>query len=254
MRKMFTRIVFFVLVLVVLLVFGLAFLVNRLAKKGIETYGPEMTQVAVDLKSVNLSLLSGQGRINGLKVGNPPGYKTPSAIQANAISIDIKPTTLFADTLMIESMHIQNPEITVEGNLKRNNLQQILESIEAYTTDEKKTKSGKERKPPQKVQMDSLVLSGGKLHLNLTLLGSRTLTIPLPDIRLTDLGKEAGGITTAELTQKILTAIVQSATQSMSTAASRLGQELTDTAKHLGQDAIQGARKVLKEAGKGLKD
>src|SRR5262249_51634663 len=144
MRRIIFRLAAVLALLIVGLVVALVLSVNGLAKRGIQDYITKMSQVQVKLDGVHLSLLSGAGQINGLEMGNPPGYKTPSSIRVGAATIRLKPTTLFADTVSMQALHIQDPEITVEGTLRGNNLSQILENIDTYTANEKASRRGKE--------------------------------------------------------------------------------------------------------------
>ena len=70
-------------------------------------------KVQVKLDSVNLSLLSGSGKVQGLIVGNPEGFKTPQAISVGAASLALQPASLLADKIVVESINVQAPEITV---------------------------------------------------------------------------------------------------------------------------------------------
>jgi hypothetical protein len=81
MKKLLVRIAIGLVVLIVLVALGIHFFLDSAVKKGVETLGPKMTKVDVKLDSVSISLLSGSGKIKGLVVGNPEGYKTPHAIR-----------------------------------------------------------------------------------------------------------------------------------------------------------------------------
>ena len=105
-------------------------------KRGIETVGPRLAKVEIKLDSVSLSLLSGSGEIKRLLVGNPEGYKTPSAIAVGDASLSLQPGTVFSDKVIIKSIHVQAPEITFETelNMKNNNLNKILANLRALAT------------------------------------------------------------------------------------------------------------------------
>ena len=86
------------IVLVVLLLVGVfiaSFFIGDIIKKGVETVGPQVTKVDVKLDGASLSFLGGSGSIKGLVVGNPPGYKSPTAIKVGKASlVDRKSTRL----------------------------------------------------------------------------------------------------------------------------------------------------------------
>ena len=80
MKKLIIRLFIALIVVIVIAIFAAGPLLDKAIKKGVETFGPKLTKVDIKLESVSLSLFSGSGAIQGLVVGNPEGYKTPSAI------------------------------------------------------------------------------------------------------------------------------------------------------------------------------
>ena len=80
MKKLIIRLLIALVVVVILAVLAVGLFLDGAIKRGVETFGPKLTKVDIKLQSVSLSLLSGAGTIKGLVVGNPEGFKTPSAI------------------------------------------------------------------------------------------------------------------------------------------------------------------------------
>ena len=104
-----------------------AIFLNSIVKKGVETAGPIITKVDVKLGSASISPFSGSAELRKLCVGNPPGYKTDSAIKVEDVSVSLKPMSVFSDKVVIERINIKAPEITLEGTLGNNNLTTIEE-------------------------------------------------------------------------------------------------------------------------------
>ncbi len=124
MKKIMFRVV---TVLVILVILGLAVVflsLNSLVKKGVETVGPKLTKTEIRLKNASLSPFSGNGQLTGLFVGNPEGFKAPSAIQVGDISVGLQPSSVLSDKVIIDKVNIQGPEITLEGSLSGNNSDQ----------------------------------------------------------------------------------------------------------------------------------
>jgi len=67
---------------------------------------------------------------------------------------------------------------------------------------------------------------------------SKPQVIPLPDIHLTDLGTGGDGITAADLTQRIMSAITSATIQSVAQTAANLGKN----AANLNQIKQQGVK------------
>jgi hypothetical protein len=241
MRKIIIRILIGLFVLFVIFCLVVSFSLNGAIKRGVEVYGPRFTKTDVALKSVNLSILSGSGTISGLVVGNPEGFKTPEAIRIGTLSLHLKPSSLLSDKVVVKSLHIESPEITFETDLKGNNLKKIESNLNESTggggkpaqpapaptpSDQKK----EEKAASRKLEVDDLVITGGKVHVSVTMLGTKEVTVPLPEIRETNLGAGPEGITTAELAKLILQKIKDGAQQSASGAVSGLGNGIGGTA------------------------
>src|SRR6187399_2496157 len=97
MKKIIIRLfVLLVVLLLVAAVVGHLFLDGQV-KRLVEAIGPKITKVSVKVESVNLILLSGSGKISGLVVGNPEGYKSPWAISTRSASLAVQPMSLLSD-------------------------------------------------------------------------------------------------------------------------------------------------------------
>src|SRR5881409_3710652 len=125
MKKIIVRLLILLLVLLVLAAVAVYLFLDSAVKRAVETMGPNLTKVPVKLDYVNVSLLTGSGKIRGLVVGNPEGYKSPSAIRVGAGSLALKPASLLSDKVVIEAINLQGPEVTFETDLTQNNLSKI---------------------------------------------------------------------------------------------------------------------------------
>ncbi len=250
MKKWLIRIVVAVVVLIVLAVVAVVLFLDSGIKKGVETVGPMLTKTPVKLNSVSVSLLSGAGKISGLNVGNPEGYKAPSAIQVGTAELALQPRSLFADKVIIKTINVQGPEITFETDLKGNNLSKILSNVEeASGGNTPAAKPETQAKASKKLQVDNFVITGGKIHVSVTALGGKSATVPLPDIRLTDLGTGPDGITAAELTKRVLQEIEKNAVKAASGAVADLSKQAQELTKGLQQNATGALTNVTKGIG-----
>jgi hypothetical protein len=235
-----------VLLLVVGLVAGHLFL-DRAVKHGIETVGPMVTKVDVRLDGVNVSVLSGSGKIKGLVVGNPEGFKSPSAIKVGSASLAIQPSSVLSDKIIIRSVDVQAPEITFETDLRKNNLSKLLENVESATG-----QTGADSQPPAqeqnqtRLQVDDFRVTGGKINVSLTMLGGKSVTVPLPDIHLTGLGQGPEGVTGAELTKRVLSELTRVAIPAAMDAAKELAKGAGDIIEGVGKESLEGVRKTTK--------
>jgi uncharacterized protein involved in outer membrane biogenesis len=183
---------------------------DRIVKLSVETVAPTITQTPVTLDSAGISLLTGSASLKGLVVGNPPGYQSPSAISIDKAAISLSPGSLLSDKIVIRSIEIHAPEITFEGNpFGANNLGKILDNVNGTPDTNGPVRPGT-NKPAKKLEVDDFLLAGAKVHVHLTGFVKKDLDLTLPDIHLTDLGKDNDGITVVELTKKVLQQVIHS--------------------------------------------
>ena len=236
-----------ILVLFIILIVGLViafFSLDRIVHKGIETVGPAVAKVEVKVKNVHISPFSGSGKLGGLLVGNPPGYKSPSAIQVGSVAMKLEPKSVLGDKIVVHSLRMEAPEITFEGGPKDNNLNKILENVQGT---EEKAPATKEEKKAQarKLQVDDFLLTGGKVHVNSSLLGGKTATLPIPEIHLTGLGQGPEGITPAELTKRVLKEVLDGTLKSIGSGVTELGKEVTGGLKNVSTNTVEKATKGI---------
>ncbi len=249
MKKLILRIVILGAVLVVILAVVVAMFLGDIVKKGVETAGPMVTKVDVKLDKASISLL-GSAQLKGLFVGNPPGCKTDSAIKVGEVSVSLKPLSVLSDKIMVESVKVLSPEITIEGGINNNNLTKILDNVNAAAGGSDATaKKTDEKQGGKKIQVTDLTITGAKVHANTLLSGGKTLTVPLPDIHLTNLGTGSDGMTPAELTKKVMDQLMGEVVPALTKGVADVGKE----ALNLGKGATDDAKKSVEQVTGGLK-
>ena len=223
-----------VLVVVVVILVGLSlYYLDSGIKKAVETFGPDYTLTRVELADVDLSPLSGKGSLSGLAVGNPEGFSDANAFYLADISVVVDTQTLSADPIIIQSVRIVAPQITLEQGKNGTNLQQLLKNIEQSTGAAKASASPAEASgegEAKKVIIKELQISGGQVSYMNALLAGKAIELSLPDIQLSGIGEKSNGATGAEIAEQLIAAINKSASSAVNQA------------------------KVLKDAGKQVKE
>ena len=242
LEKIFWGGVLIVVVLALVVIVVASLFLGDIVKKGVETVGPKITQVPVKVDEVRVTLLTGSASVKGLVVGNPEGYQTPQAISAGLISVGVNPLSVLSDKIVIRSLHVESPEITFEGGLGGNNLSKILDNVNASAHSASNpgavsTNAPAEAKPSKKLEVDDLLITGAKAHVDLTDLGGKEMTLSLPPIHLVDLGKNQEGITATELTRSVLDAIVTATLKAVSKNGTDLGKNAANLLKGAGNNA-----------------
>lgn len=245
MKKVISTVALAVLAVIIIVLIIVGVCLNRIIKTTVETYGPKLTQTTVTLDSVNLSLLTGSAKVKGLAVGNPQGYKTPQSFSVGLVAVGLDPMSVFSKKVVIRSIRVESPNITFEGGLSGNNLSQISDNVNstgqsggAPSTNAAPASAPKSEKT---FEVDDLVVTGAEVQVIINGTGmSKPQVIPLPDIHLTDLGTGGDGITAADLTRRVMSAITSATIQSVAQTAANLGKN----AANLNQIKQQGAKQL----------
>ncbi|MEM1223224.1 MAG: hypothetical protein AAGH40_10695 [Verrucomicrobiota bacterium] len=252
------------LLLFVLVIAGLAAVyffgssaLNNAIKHGVETFGPEITQTSVTLESVNLSVLSGSGTLKGLNIGNPEGFKSENIFALGEITVDIDPGSLMSDTIVINRLHILQPEISYEKTLSSSNVQELLKNIESFTgSGSEKTEEAPEESEgaTKSVVIKELLIDEGKIYVGALGVGQ---TVPLSKIEMSNIGEDGKTISMAEVMDIILSQVTNSIGPAIANAGVLLqdgGKAALNTIKEQGLDNVtEGANEAVNQATESIK-
>jgi uncharacterized protein involved in outer membrane biogenesis len=243
--KTIIKIVLGLVILVVLVLIGSLFFLGSIVKTGVEKVGPRVTKTDMKLESAKLSIFSGSGELKGFLIGNPEGFKSPSAVKVGSVSIHVQPGSVFSDKVIIRSISVISPDITFEGDLSGNNLSKLLDNIKGSSEKDKQATTKTEKSSQKKLEVDDFLITGAKVQLTTSLLGGGSTTLPIPEVHLTNLGQGTDGITAAELGERVFSALYQNAIKAVTEQA---GKGVTDK-------IIKGAgSNVVPNVTKGLND
>ena len=198
---------------VVVIVAAVVFLISNvdaLIKAAIEEGGSRITGTQVTLREVEIST-SGEGSLRGFRMGNPKGFKTPSAVELGEVSIKLNLSSVTGDVVLIREIVIAAPQITYELGAGGSNLDAIRKNVAAFTGGGTGDAGAAEDGGGTKMIIENLYIRGGKISVSATFLGGRKMTAALPDIHLKDIGKEKNGATPGEVADKLLASIADGA-------------------------------------------
>ena len=180
--------------------------VDGLVKAGIEKYGSEMTQARVSVSAVEIRAVDGRGIIRGLTIGNPEGFKTPHAFSVGEIEVAIDAASILKDVVVIRRISISAPDVIYERGEGLTNFDALQRNIARYLGPAEKAEK---KEGGKKLIVEQLVIRNAKAQASAAFMGGKTVSVPLPDIMLHDIGKAKGGVTPGELGQTIAEALKQ---------------------------------------------
>jgi len=189
MRKWIKRIILVVVLVVVAAGVTLYLRLNYLARKGIEYGGTMALGVTTTLESADVSILGSRLSLNGLRIGNLPGYQTDRLIGLANGRIACSIPSLFTDEVEIKEIILNSPELTIEFKLgipPRSNLGDLLAALKSDTAETKKAPAGEQKH--LRVGLIRITQPRVRFHL----LAGQTANVTLPDIELTELRNADG--------------------------------------------------------------
>lgn len=182
-----------------ILIFGC----GSIVRSRINAYGPRLTQTDVKLTAAQLSPLSGTGSLLGLSVGNPKGWSDAEAFHLTSIHIDVVPSSIFSDHIVINEIVINDPELLYETHLVSSNIGDLIKNIAKST--KKSPADSAVVKNGRKVTfvIKKLRLQRGHVKLGV---GPTAVTLDLPETEFDNLGTGAG-VSAEELSLLIMRTI-----------------------------------------------
>jgi hypothetical protein len=201
---------------------------DGLVKQAIQKWGPEITGVAVRVDSVKIELAEGRGTIRGLFVGNPKGFEAPHALKLGELRLTLDPASVTKDVVVIRELVLAAPDVVYERGRGSDNLAVIQKNVDAWVA--KNAGAKKSEGPGKKFVLERVVIKDGKAHFG------ATLTSPMPDLVLRDVGKKSSGATAGEVVKQVWGAMLRSVTGLAARAGSMIGEgasKIGDSVKKL---------------------
>ena len=124
-----------VLIPVALLITGMILLLmlDRLARKTIESQATASTQLKTTLAAANVSLLKGQIQLQQLQVGSPRGFASATMFDLASVRVEVEYARLLQKPIRIAKLVIDGPHLTLEQNQGKLNVTAAMEQMPATT-------------------------------------------------------------------------------------------------------------------------
>lgn len=248
--KLLLKLLIGIVILIAVALGGVWFYLDAIIKGAVERVGPEVTGTEVTLGSAQLSLLNGSGALNDFVVGNPAGFEYANAFSLGSIDLQIDTATLRDDVIVIQNLSIVAPEITYESGDAGDNLQTLMDNIQKNTGG-----NAQEEEPSgdaKKIIIEQFSLSDGKVTVSHSSL-SDVLEVPMPDLNLTDIGRNTNGTTIAQAAKQIFQQISAAATRAVAESALVEGAKQQIESKLIeelgGEEQLEEAKDLLRGFG-----
>ncbi|WP_309386118.1 hypothetical protein [Cerasicoccus frondis] len=263
-KKILIAFLLLIIIGLVAVYFSINSIVGGAVTKGFNRFGPEVTGTKTFIESTGVNVFDGDIGINGLFIGNPDGFEKPSAVECGEIYVDIEPSSLFSDTIVVNEIRIVKPLFTYDQNLATNNLTKLQKQIDENMKKFKKAgdkpsdqpaEAPAEEQPSKTLILHKLVVQEAKVDLSLNLAVMKTgREIALPEINK-DFGGQ--GVTPAEAADYVLSVVLEKVVEQ----AAVLVREITNDPNAVlesvtggeGAQALENAGDAVDKAGKAIK-
>lgn len=194
-----------------------------------------------------------RGSITSLVMKNPPPFQMPRALAFPYVSINMDRDSVLTNTILIEEIVIDSPEITYEGSSKGSNLSYIQERVQSNSMGGSSEDTSQKNDQPEstngggkRVQIARVVITNAKVNLSLPSIQGQII---LADRVLKDIGKQEGGIGFQEAGAEIFGALIDGVKKVAPGSGKLLGEgseNFGGSGKELGKEAEKIGRDLLK--------
>lgn len=216
--------------------------IDRIVERVIETAGTEAAGVTVSVDGVKILVKEGAGSVSGLRIANPPGFKSNFAIDIRTVDLAIDIDSLTKDIIVVDSVQIDSANINYEQSASGSNLQAILDNLSNGSSGEQGEGAG-ESGNSVKVIIRRVNFVNANAILSIPAL-NKSRSIEIPEIRLRDIGTDTQGASASELAEMILRPIIEN---SLSAAVNATGDELKQRLREETDQTLDRGKKKASE-------
>lgn len=195
--------------------------IDNIVESSLEETTAEVLNTSVDVTDVSISLLNGSGTIKGFTIHNPEGFSEKPAAQLQEISIRMKVSSLLSDTVVVEEVKVQKPELYYEQKATGNNFDALTGNMGGASS------SG------TNLIVDYLLVENGQVTLTADIGSDKSVMAEFSKIEMKGIGR-SGNNTMEQTIQQVFKPVLEKALQEAVT------QGLMDKAKDALKDMIDG--------------
>lgn len=235
------------LLALLIVAFGLFLIMGSgaLLESAIERYGSQYLGAPVEVEEAEVSLTDGTAAINGLVIRNPQGFSGPPAFRLNNIGMTLNTDELSSEIISLRQVTIDGASVAALVKGRQSNLQALMDHLNEQL-------GPAEEEPVEesevKLIIDQFDFTNATAAVDSDVLGQANVEIP--DVHLTEVGRQSGGATIGEVLKQVLEPVVRAVTRALveqgvdlEGVRERVGEErerLEENLRERAGDAIPG--------------
>ena len=192
--------------------FGLSRL-DSMAKSLIEKGGTHVLAVDTTLRKADVQIAQQAFAMEGLKIANPPGYKTSHflTLGSGSVSVDIA-KLLETKVVEVPTLALTSIDVNLDKSGGKANYQQILENAKRFEDSGDAPPAGTTSENNYKFVIRRIEIRDINAHAQLLPIGgdATKVDINVPEVVLTDVGSAGEPLSTSELINLITKAVLSS--------------------------------------------
>jgi uncharacterized protein involved in outer membrane biogenesis len=204
---------------------------DAIIKQVIEDVGSDVVGTSVTVSEVKFTLQEGRGEIRGLRIANPPGFKSPSAFEMAEIAVQVDPRSLTGPVIVINEVLVDGAQLTAEQKGTGTNLKQLMDGMKS--TDDEATPPPSDEPSDIRLMLEKFAFINSAATVKTEQLGDKSLKIP--DIRMSEIGDKEVGLTPNQLAGRMLSTVIRQAERAVKDYLENL---VKDAAKKEVQKAV----------------
>lgn len=238
---------------------------NEIVRTAVEEAGTRVTSVDVTLGLVDIDISEARAGMSNLNVANPVGFKTDYAFNLGDIKVSLDSATIGENPIVVKEVFITNPRVIYELGEGLSNVETIQAYVNQFIKEnvgESDSTSSESTGDEQKIVINNLYIRGAEVSVSHPLLDGDKIGTTVPEIHLTDIGKDDGGASPAEVAGVIIDKLLGSVgnavadidIEGLTKDAQKAIEGVTDEAAGAVEGISEGAGDAVEGATEGVGD
>jgi hypothetical protein len=211
-----------------------SFFLGSIITRGVNSFGPKLTNTRLTLSNADISPFSGSGTLRGFVIGNPSGWSDADLASLGRVHVSVVPSSIRGDHIIVNEIDVDAPVFNYETKLASSNVNDLLASIEKAGGGSSAPRAVAKNGQPVKIEVRHFRVHEGVVRLGA---GKAALRIPLPPIDLSDIGTRENGVTPGQLAVVVMRSVTSGIVRATTQAALKAGGAA-------GATAAEGAKKA----------